>query len=90
MNYVTRSEIATGEIRALLGRNRQAIKELSHCTGISLSTLNARLLGKRGFTIDELDSIALFFGVPLVVLLQRRDLVAQSSASSSDVAERVS
>jgi len=70
VTYQRRTEIAAGEVRALLGRNRQSIQELSSGTGIPLSTLNRRLLGKAAFTIDELDTIARYFAVPLSALLK--------------------
>jgi hypothetical protein len=69
MNYQRRTEVAAGEVRALLGRNRQSISDLSASTGIPLSTLNRRLLVKAPFTIDELDLIASHFGVPMSSLL---------------------
>ena len=69
MTYRRRTEIAAGEVRALLGRNRQSIQDLSIATGIPLSTLNSRLLLKRPFSIDELDAIARHFSVPISALV---------------------
>jgi transcriptional regulator with XRE-family HTH domain len=69
MNYQRRTAVAAGEVRALLGRNRQSIADLSAATGIPLSTLNRRLLVKAPFTIDELDIIARHFDVPMSTLL---------------------
>lgn len=70
MTYQRRSsDIAVGEVRALLGRSRQSIPDLAAGTGISLSTLNRRLLGQAPFTMDELDSIAHHFNVPARDLL---------------------
>ena len=63
MTYQRRSDVAAGEVRALLGRNRQSINDLSVATGISLSTLNRRLSGERPFTLDDLDKIAIHFDV---------------------------
>ncbi|WP_136643218.1 hypothetical protein [Subtercola vilae] len=58
-----RSEVAAGEVRALLGRNRESIEDLSSATGIPLSTLKRRLLLKTDFTIDEIELIARHYGV---------------------------
>lgn len=71
MTYQRRTEVAAGEVRALLGRNRQSIQDLAVAVDIPLSTLNRRLLGKAAFTVDELDVIAKHFGVPLVSLLSQ-------------------
>jgi transcriptional regulator with XRE-family HTH domain len=76
MNYEPPSKVASGEVRALLGRNRESIKELADSTSIPLSTLNRRLLGKSAFTIDELDRIAKHFGVEVADLIPRAARVA--------------
>lgn len=70
MNY-TRSEVAAGEVRALLGRNRQTIHQLAIATDISLSTLKRRLLLKAPFTVDELERIARHFDVSVLSLVSR-------------------
>lgn len=69
MRYQRRSEVAAGEVRALLGRNRQTIAGLSESTGIPIATLNRRLSGRTPFTVDELDLIAHHFGVSVADLL---------------------
>jgi transcriptional regulator with XRE-family HTH domain len=69
MGYQRRTEVAAGEIRALLGRNRQSIQDLANSVDIPLSTLNRRLLGEVAFTVDELDAIANHFEVPITALL---------------------
>lgn len=70
MGYQRRTEVAAGEIRALLSRNRMSIQDLSDAVDIPFSTLSRRLLGKTAFTVDELDVIASFFSVPLPSLLK--------------------
>lgn len=79
MTYQRRTEVAAGEVRALLGRNRQSIQDLSAAVGIPLSTLNRRLLGKSAFTIDELDVIATHFAVSLDTLLRTPQRVEVAS-----------
>lgn len=69
MRYQRRSEVAAGEVRALLGRNRQTIAGLSESTGIPIATLNRRLSSRSPFTVDELDLIAQHFGVTVADLL---------------------
>ena len=69
MTYQRRNDVAVGEVRALLGRNRQSIRELSEATHITISTLNSRLLGQRPFKLDELERIAAHFNVSFQSLI---------------------
>lgn len=61
MNYLSLSELATINIRALLGVNRESIEKLSRDTGISSSTIKRRLDNKQPFTLDEIEKISKHF-----------------------------
>jgi len=67
-----RTRIAA-EIRAELARQQMSQATLSAATGITPSTLRARLQGVQPFWMDELDQIANVIGVPLSELITRSD-----------------
>jgi plasmid maintenance system antidote protein VapI len=63
MNYETPNHNVILNTRGLLGIRRESIEKLSAATGISLSTLKRRLLGKSKFTLDEVSKLSEHFGV---------------------------
>ena len=70
--HLRRARIAA-EVRAELARQNKTRASLSQATGISVDTLRRRLDGVRPFYMDELDSITLFLGIPLVEFVARTE-----------------
>jgi transcriptional regulator with XRE-family HTH domain len=74
-------------VRGLLGSNRESIKHLATATGISLSTLNRRLLGKSSFTIDELFAISNHFSVPVNKIAASLPVFSSPTSTPTDLSD---
>ncbi|MBP7973443.1 MAG: helix-turn-helix transcriptional regulator [Candidatus Nanopelagicales bacterium] len=64
------SDTVSGEIRAQLARKRLTQGDLSTALGISQPQVSSRLLGRIGWSIDELATVAAWLDIPLADLVK--------------------
>lgn len=62
-----RHEVAA-EIRGLMAKRRVTQEQLAAHMGVSQAAIARRLSGRVPFDVDDLDSIAKYFGVPVTSL----------------------
>ena len=55
----------TDAIRGKMAENRVSQRELAFKMGISLQSLNRKLLGKRGFTVEEASNMCNSLKIPM-------------------------
>lgn len=73
MKDTRRSERLAGEIRAELGRQRKTVRDLAKHLHMSEVTLWRRMTGVSEFRLDELASVADFFGLSVPELTERTE-----------------
>lgn len=65
----TKTLRVAANVRAELARRNIPAQSLAEAVDLNRATLGRRLNGYSSFTIDELDRIADYFGLPLEVLI---------------------
>ena len=72
MQPATLSELVAAEVRAEMARRNRRGIDLAEHLDISGAALSAKLNGRTPFTLNELQRVADWLDVPLVVLLGER------------------
>lgn len=70
MDHKSVSELVADEVAAELGRRRASQEDLAAHIGLSQATVSRRLKGIGSFTIEEIQSIADFLGIPIERLIR--------------------
>lgn len=55
-----------------MGRQRKEQKDLAEALGVTQATISRRLSGERPFSLNDLERLAAYFGVPLASLIRER------------------
>lgn len=69
------SDLVAENIRALLARTRIHQQELADALGMTQGAVSKKVNGARPFTIDEMQTAAELFGVPVASLLEPPQIV---------------